>query len=127
MAQAGGRVNEFNDWIRARGGVDVDTSFIKLIVTGQRQAGVVITDMQAKIDKCVAPLTGTLLYGPPEGERENTQIAFNLDENPSVAKEVNPNKNLGDPGYLGQDYFNGSTPPSVDSGLAVLRFGESAT
>jgi hypothetical protein len=111
VAQAGGRVNEFNDWIRARGGVDVNASFIKLIVTGQRQAGVVITDMQAKIDKCSAPLTGTLLYGPPEGEKENTQIAFNLDENPSVARQVDPKKNLGDPDYFGQDYFKSNTIP----------------
>jgi hypothetical protein len=111
VEHAAGRVDEFNSWIRNRGGVDVHTSLIKLIVTGQRQTGVVITDMRAKIDECGPPLTGTLLYGPPEGERENTQIAFNLDENPPVAREIDPKKNFGDPGYLGQDYFKSHTIP----------------
>jgi hypothetical protein len=84
---------------------------MKLIVTGQREAGVVITNMRAKIDECTSPLTQTLLYGPPEGERENIQIAFNLDEDIPIAREVNSKKNFGDPDYLGQSYFKDHTIP----------------
>jgi hypothetical protein len=111
MKQAAGRVDEFNDWMHRRGAVDVNASFMKLIVTGQREAGVVITNMRAKIDECTSPLTQTLLYGPPEGERENVQIAFNLDEDISIAREVNSKKNFGDPDYLGQSYFKDHTIP----------------
>jgi hypothetical protein len=111
LAEAGASVEEFNEWMRERGGVDVDASFLKLIVTGQRQSGVVITDMRAKIDECGSPLIGALLYGPPQGERENIQIGFNLDESVPVAREVDPSKSLRDPSYLGREYFRTHTVP----------------
>jgi hypothetical protein len=111
LQRAGGSVNEFNEWMRDRGGVDVDVSFIKLIVTGQRKAGVAIIDMRAKIDHCGPPLTGALLYGPPEGEQGNVQIGLNLDENVPVARLVNSNKSFGDPNYLGREYFKVNTIP----------------
>jgi len=111
LTGAADSVSEFNEWMRDRGGVDVDASFMKLIVTGQRRSGVAITDMRAKIENCGSPLNGALLYGPPEGERENTQIGFDLDENVPVARQVDPDKSFGDRGYLGREYFKVHTDP----------------
>jgi hypothetical protein len=105
LGQAATSPGEFNDWVRGQGGVDIDISFIKLTVTGNRQAGVTITGMQAKVDKRERPLQGAFFYQPPEGERENAQIGFDLDEAAPVARLVEPNKNSGDRGYLGGDYF----------------------
>jgi hypothetical protein len=105
LGQAATSPGEFNDWVRGQGGVDVDVSFIKLTVTGNRQAGVTITGMEAKVEKREPPLRGAFFYHPPEGERENAQIGFDLDEASPVARLVDPNKNLGDRGYLGGDYF----------------------
>ncbi len=105
LAQAATAPNEFNDWARRHGGIDVDASFIRLTVTGNRQAGVTITDIQAKVDKRGPPLRGALFYAPPEGEQENAQIGFDLDEAVPVARRVEPNKNFGDRGYLGDEYF----------------------
>jgi hypothetical protein len=111
LSEATQSVDEFNDWIRSIGGVDVNYSFIKLIVTGQRQSGVVITDMRAKNDKCGNPLGGTLLFAPAESERQNIQIGFNLDEPSAIAREGNSNKKIGEPGYLGRPYFKSHTIP----------------
>jgi len=105
LAQEATAPNEFNDWARRHGGIDVDASFIRLTVTGNRQAGVTITDIQAKVDKRGSPLRGALFYAPPEGEQENAQIGFDLDEAVPVARLVEPNKNFGDRGYLGDEYF----------------------
>jgi hypothetical protein len=105
LGQAATSPGEFNDWARGQGGVDVDVSFIKLTVTGNRQAGVTITGMRAKVDKRERPLRGAFFYQPPEGERQNAQIGFELDEAVPVARLVEPNKNFGDRGYLGGDYF----------------------
>jgi F0F1-type ATP synthase membrane subunit b/b' len=105
LGQAASSPAEFNDWVRGQGGIDVDASFIKLTVTGNRQAGITITGMQAKVDKRELPLHGAFFYAPPEGERENAQIGFDLDEAVPVARLVEPNKNFGDRGYLGGDYF----------------------
>jgi len=108
LSEATNLVEEFNEWMRERGGVDVGFSFIKLIVTGQRHSGVVITGMRAKTN-CGHPLHGALFYGPSEGERENIQIGFNLDEVNPIAREGNPNKQIGEPGYLGRSYFKSHT------------------
>jgi hypothetical protein len=105
LGQAAASPGQFNDWVRGQGGVDVDFSFLKLTVTGNRQAGVTITGLQAKVEKREPPFRGALFYHPPEGERENAQIGFDLDEAVSVARIVEPNKNLGDRGYLGSEYF----------------------
>jgi hypothetical protein len=105
MQKATAYPNQFNDWIRRQGGIDVDASFIEVVVTGNRQAGVVITGMQAKVEKRAPPLREALFYAPPEAERENAQVGFNLDEGEPVARVVAPNKNFGDRGYLGREYF----------------------
>ncbi len=114
LGQAATSPGKFNEWVRGQGGIDVDTSFIRLIVTGNRQAGIKITGMQAKVEKREPPLRGALFYAPPEGERENAQVGFDLDEAIPVARLVEPNKNLGDRGYLGDEYFRNK---SVDLAL----------
>ncbi len=107
MGEATDFVDEFNDWIRKRGGIDVDVSFMKLVVLGQRQGGVTITGMRAVFEEESPPLRGALFYAPPESERQNSSIGFNLDEQEPVARLVDPNKNFGDSGYLGPPYFRG--------------------
>jgi hypothetical protein len=105
LGQAATSPSKFNQWIRGQGGVDVDASFIKLIVRGNRQAGVKLTGMQAKVEQRGPPLRGAFFYAPPEGERENAQVGFDLEEAIPVARLVEPNKTLGDPDYLGDEYF----------------------
>jgi hypothetical protein len=105
IGQATDSVGRFNDWMRKRGGIDVDVSFIKLVVTGERQSGIDIESIRPQIVEKGSPLHGTLFYGPAESERENARIGFDLDEASPVAREVDDEKRFGDRGYLGRDYF----------------------
>lgn len=67
--------------------------------------------MQAKVEKRGPPLRGAFFYAPPEGERENAQVGFNLDENIAVARLTDHNKDIGDAGYLGDEYFKSYNIP----------------
>lgn len=98
--------DQFRDWIRGRGGVDVGHSRIKLIVQSRRiHKEVRITGMRA-ITKCGPPLGGTLLYAPTQAGVDTSQIGFDLDSNDAVARTINPEALLGSDDYLGKPFFD---------------------
>ena len=92
-----------------RGGVKIDfidtpqgvkeDSELRLVITGQHSSPVLITRMEARVVKRQPPLSETLFFGPPEGEGEDIQIAFDLDSLSPVARVFN------DDGTLGEPYF----------------------
>jgi hypothetical protein len=109
LATASRFQDEFQKWVRSRGGIDVDSSYIKLVVTGRRYAKVLITDMHVRVVQRSKPVAGTLFYAPPEGDSTTSLIGFDLDESIPVARTIDPSKKVGNPGYLGKPYFRENT------------------
>jgi hypothetical protein len=105
LKTAGIAPDDFQKWVRARGGVDVGISYIKLVVTSQQFSKILITDMHAEVEKRDKPLKGTLFYAPPQGGTTNSVIGFNLDETKPIAREIRPEKDFRVAGYLGAPYF----------------------
>jgi hypothetical protein len=97
--------DDFQKWVRARGGVDVGVSYIRLVVTSQQFSKILITDMHAEVEKRDKPLKGTLFYAPPQGGTTNSIIGLNLDETKPIAREISPDKDFREAGYLGAPYF----------------------
>jgi hypothetical protein len=107
MDDASDSSDQFNDWMRKKGAADVNATFMNLVVTGERQGGIVITGMKATFEgPRRQPLRGTLFYAKPESERGNIRLGLDLDEENPVAREVNSDIDFGRPGYLGRDYFD---------------------
>jgi hypothetical protein len=82
-----------------QGGVKINTliegptthsefSPVQLVVQGGAGSPVVIREMRAHILSRQSPISGTLVYGPPQGEGSVTDIAFDLDSNDAVARRV---------------------------------------
>jgi hypothetical protein len=105
LKTASANPDEFQKWVRGRGGVDVGVSFIRLVVTSQQFGKIDITDMRAEIEKKDKPLNGTLFYAPPQGDATNSVIGFNLDEPSAAAREVDTEKIFENRRDLGQPYF----------------------
>jgi hypothetical protein len=101
------QLDQFRDWIRGRGGVDVGHSRVKLIVQSRRiHKEVRITGMRA-ITRCERPLQGTLLYAPTQAGADTSKIGFDLDSNDSVARTINTDApEVGVPDYLGNRFFD---------------------
>ncbi len=85
----------YDQWFRSRGAVDPDVVDISLVVEGNSNQQVRITDMQVA-KKCSAPLTGTMFYSPPAGSELTTKLFFDLDQPDSVAKDMRDNQPEGD-------------------------------
>jgi hypothetical protein len=105
LKTASANPDEFQKWVRDRGGVDVGISFIRLVATSQQAGKIDVTDMHAEIEKRDKPLNGTLFYAPPQGDATNSVIGFNLDEPGAVAREVNTEELFRDKRDLGEPYF----------------------
>jgi hypothetical protein len=99
--------DEFNRWMRERGGVDVNVSFIRLVITGERRSGVLVTGMRADILVTQPPLHGALFFVPSESEGRSVRLGFNLDEEKPVARVVSgPDKNYQSADFFGPRYFD---------------------
>jgi pSer/pThr/pTyr-binding forkhead associated (FHA) protein len=70
-------------------------SELRLVANGEHERPVVIVGMQANIIKRERPLSGTLVFGPPEGAGENIEIGFDLDSRSQVAHSVDSEMVLG--------------------------------
>jgi hypothetical protein len=93
----------YDDWFRARGAVDPDETYAKVVLEGNRDHVVRVTDVQVTEKRCSAPLTGTMFYAPPAGADEVIRIGFDLDQSVVVAQK-----------YVGlqlekNEYFSNST------------------
>lgn len=60
----------------------VDT---QLVVQNKRPYPIRILDMRV-VSQCHAPLTGSLIYAPPQGGPENVQVGFDLDSTDTEAR-----------------------------------------
>jgi hypothetical protein len=105
LKTASANPDEFQKWVRERGGVDVGISFIRLVVTSRQAGKIEVTDMHAEIEHPDKPLNGALFYAPPQGDATNSVIGFNLDEPGGVAREVNTEETFRDKQDLGEPYF----------------------
>jgi hypothetical protein len=81
----------------------MEDSELRLIITGQYHSPVLIEGMRARVLKRQPPMSETLFYGPPEGEGENIQIAFDLDSTDPVARKFVGYSSYGS---LGKPYFD---------------------
>ena len=97
--------------LESRGGVRIaadDTqqseehSQLRLIVTGQHDAPVIITGIRARILKRDQPLSGTVVYGPPQGVGVDIQIGMDLDAVSPVARMIDAGGRLGSPYFAGK-------------------------
>jgi hypothetical protein len=111
MREAGDPASGFTEWIRKQGGVDVNVSYIRLEVTGERQSGVRISGMRAQFVDRRGPLRGALFYERAESEQKNSRIGFNLDEREPIARQVLPGRSFKDPSFLGEPYFEANSVP----------------
>jgi hypothetical protein len=86
---------------------------MQLIIQGNHEAPTVIRAMRAHILTREPPLSGTLIYGPPQGEEHVIDIAFDLDSPDPIARRVDE---LGIP-----------VEPYFAKTFLTLRSGESMT
>lgn len=74
---------------------------LRLVAAGDRARPVLIQDMRLRVLTRRAPLSGTLVYGPPQGEASAVTVGFDLDERRPIARRVDRF------GALGKPYFSG--------------------
>jgi hypothetical protein len=105
----------YENWFTSQGAVQADGLGIQLIVEGNRDNAVQITDIQP-ILSCQPPLAGTLFYSPSAGANTSTQLLLNLD------------KPLDPPGYIASSNGNVSSGSNYFAHFTVsLTRGEQFT
>jgi hypothetical protein len=101
-------INNFelvSDLLERDGGVKIgrdaehETDFVdlRIVVIGRHSSPVIITGMRAHILSRRPPLSGTLVWGPPEGVEENIQLGFDLDASNPIARRLDARYKLADP------------------------------
>lgn len=78
---------QYQQWAFSKGGVTTDDDRLQIGLRGNESGTVVIQDIQVT-KHCAAPLTGTLLYVPPQGESGDIGIFFDLDQQFPVAEDA---------------------------------------
>ena len=89
-------------WFVSRHAVDVGSTGTEIVIEGNRNHTVRITDMQPVVS-CQSPLTGTLFFSPPAGAEMSTQLLFDLD-NPNAPPSYIMQDQNGNP-TQGKDFF----------------------
>jgi hypothetical protein len=91
-----------------RGGVKIESdeteenrehSQVRLVVTGQHERPVLITGLRANVLRRERPLSGAIVYGPPQGAGENVQVGLDLDSRTPSARSFD------DMQFLAEPYF----------------------
>jgi hypothetical protein len=89
-----------------RGGVKIESdetenfrphSQVRLVVTGQHERPVLITGLRANVLRRERPLSGTIVYGPPQGAGENIQVGLDLDSRTPSARSFDDKQFLAEP------------------------------
>lgn len=95
----------FQQWMAGHHGVDPRIASVKLVLEGNRNHTVRITNIVIR-PTCQAALTGTLLYDPPQGSGQDptVRLIYDLDRNQTI-----PNFQRGDEDSVHQDYFGNYT------------------
>jgi hypothetical protein len=78
---------QYQQWAFNKGGVTTDDVRLQIGIRGNDSGTVVIQDVQLT-KQCQAPLTGTLLYVPPQGGTGDLGIYFDLDQQFPVAEDA---------------------------------------
>jgi hypothetical protein len=104
---------QYDTWFRSRGGVDPDSSNLKVVVEGNGAHPVEITDIRA-VKHCRRPLSGTLFFSPPAGNIDTIGIGFNLDSVTSIAEND-------DNGRLSGDFFASHTISLAPGEIQTLQ------
>jgi len=102
----------YEAWFASRHAVDTNRTIFELVVEGNRNHTVRITDIQP-IVSCQPPLKGTLFFSPYGGADTSTQLLLDLD-NPHAVPSY-----IGENGTSGKDFFGTHT--------VSLRQGEQFT
>ncbi|WP_344615371.1 hypothetical protein [Dactylosporangium salmoneum] len=74
---------------------------LRVTIVGQRYNGVVVNDIKVRVLRRAAPLHGSLLLGPAQGDEAVSQVGFDLDSTDMPAREIEPD------GRLGTGYWRG--------------------
>lgn len=98
-------------WFVERGGVPLETAFVRLVLEGNRSNAVRIVDADVDPD-CSAPLDGTIFLDPPAGADQSIRLDFDLDAPDSA------------PTYRAED---GSTAQFFPAQTISLANGEQVT
>lgn len=88
-------VAEYEAWAKQQGAVDPETVSIKLVLEGNRDRPIRIIDLRP-VKRCQPPLSGTLLFSPPQGSDDSVGILFDLDQarpDPVAADRVEEGEN----------------------------------
>jgi hypothetical protein len=89
-----------------RGGVKIESdeteknrehSQVRLVVTGQHERPVLITGLRANVLRRERPLSGAIVYGPPQGAGENIQVGLDLDSRTPSARSFDKKQFLAEP------------------------------
>lgn len=103
---------KFNTFVYASG-FQPQFSPIQLVVQGNHSAPTIIRSIRAHVVTRQPPLSGTLIYGPPQGEESVIDIVFDLDSSDAIALKV--------------DGFGMPAEPYFSKSYLTLEAGESMT
>jgi hypothetical protein len=96
---------EQEQWLAARGAVDMGSTEVRLTVSGNRTERVRIVDITPVSDCSQPPISGALFVSPAAGADAITRLTFDLDDpHPVARKSVS-----GGGAHRGEPYFAGRT------------------
>ncbi|MEV4053489.1 hypothetical protein AB0J55_20045 [Amycolatopsis sp. NPDC049688] len=99
--------------VRVAGGAGLLHQVIRLHLEGPRTGQVVVTDIRAVIRKRLPPLSGTLVWSPPQGAEDSAETLLELDDRfpvlQSAVRDATGNRN-----FPAGPYFPAHTIKLVD-------------
>lgn len=78
---------EWEVWRTRHGAMDLTYTLVRLVVENTWSNDVTLTEISADVTR-EAPLTGTLMWAPPQGGDSLTAMGFSLDESEPHAREI---------------------------------------
>ncbi len=79
---------EVRSWVASAGGVDVSTTYLKLVLEGNSSSTVLLTDVRVVVTSRKSPISETRVTYPSAGEMTVQGIGFDLDETEPVARSI---------------------------------------
>jgi TIR domain len=114
--------------IRAAGGVNVEASTIRLLVSGHSRQGIRIVSIEPVALHRTAPLSGTLYLIPSQGAEATLRMMFDLDELDPIARKIGGTADPGthDPRQELAGFIRGLRPGSdfFEDQTIHLRYNE---
>ncbi|WP_103352202.1 hypothetical protein [Amycolatopsis sp. CA-128772] len=111
--------------VRVSGGASLLHQVIRLHLEGPRTGQVVVTDIRAVIRKRLPPLSGALVWSPPQGAEDSAQTLLELDDRfpvlQSAVRDATGNRN-----FPAGPYFPAHTIPLPAGGTSEVIVTASA-